>query len=595
MKQVTLGVYLMSGFSDMFYQNINRIYSESRKVIVKKYTAFLGGLNKPWSDLNTIEANEKDKLRDSVLFADFKLPSKYGEENNVSPWKIHLSIHPQDIGKAWDIIFPVLIEKGVDEFKVTRTVVAQPLLQALKKVDDNYLAKHKLSTQDMHQAVEDIERVYHGMQVTIYIPEGLEKTYNEFLNKIESKLLKNGVRPGIVDKSDRMIGFYSSVRNVGKSYTAHDKVSGYKARTDIDPFKPVQIEGKSKKNHLIGMDYPRHTEKAKNTLQQVVDAKHKYDMAILDRGELDQVYDVAQEYFTFWEEALKDVSAEALKQDPVEQFKEFKKWIDHGYKYVPSVRQNTGRKAKEAEDLLVKKSRNHSVQTFVKPLLVRHNATRLLNRNFIKTDILSTADKQVTEQIEAATSARTLSELSLHRKKSFKKLSSKSFKVPVVSSEDSQNRQYLPVTVPLLEQIPQAPVEPERIQTTETKDTTYGHLIHSFVGAGIGVVLGGGLSVFFLPLVWIIALVVTVGLIGGIAGFGFSQLYVCDKSTNQKTVADNDVLKGSYFSIPSVESSPPSSSIPRDLSLSNNHSKLFGPANPQGKKEENKSLTASLS
>lgn len=331
----------------MAYDQLNRIYPDSLIVGAGEHRAWVGGVNMPWAALNIKE--QSPQIIDSLLFASFQNDRDYKE----SPWKIHLSVHPDDIGKAWDIGYPLLLENDIPCFKATRIVIARTLFDAIHKLDDGQLKKLRLCHEDKERALQDILRIFNGMQITIYIEEGKEKQYNQLLAKLEPLFYQAGVRPGVVDKSDRTLGLYSSVRHVGATYTSYDQVSGYKSVQVKDLFKQLKPVLKNIGIDWNYVDYARHIVKAQITLQYVLDAKRQCDLGLTGKPELMQACGVALDYFSLWHSILKKIAHQSdLLPRNKELFLKFKYWIDEGKKLTPGIRENNAKKIKEAADII---------------------------------------------------------------------------------------------------------------------------------------------------------------------------------------------------------------------------------------------------
>lgn len=146
-----------------------------------------------------------------------------GVAEEQSPWKVHLSIKKEDVGKAWDLLAPFLIENGVPSFKVSNLTKLDKIIPEL---DGQQLAKAK--------------RVVEGSQITIYIPAGKEKEYNALISEIEKKLSENNIQPGISDVSDRKVGQFASVRAAG--VPMHSKYPYQNASDNYNPFKDRGLE-----------------------------------------------------------------------------------------------------------------------------------------------------------------------------------------------------------------------------------------------------------------------------------------------------------------------------------------------------------------
>lgn len=546
------------------YENLNQIYPDSIKVSVDEHEAYIGGVSKPWSDLNDmkISGNEMppQHIVDSVLFANFLSPVAKNMNYKESPWKIHLSIHPEDLGKAWNIVYPILLKVQVPNFKVSRLLISKILLQGMERTTDEFLLGHHLLKQDKVQAIQDILRVHHGMQITIYIPEEKEKEYNKLVEEIESSLLEAGIRPGIVDKSDRLIGFYSSVRHVGKNYTTHDKVSGYKSVLEKDPFKATKPRKNEMTIPLEGLDYPRHTIKARDTLQQVIDAKRTYDLGMIDKRELAQICDVAEEFFIRWHHFLKKASEKSLKGRELVNFQKFKQWIDYGYQLTPSIKGNKSKKIKEAEDLLLHSSKIDLLSNITRPPLQRKNGVRNLRVGFLSVN--SEPEFAETKPVELAVddTAKILRKLQWHRHNSFKSLSKKTLpnikETPQVTIEST--------TLPAPDILKQSdPVEgrgeeiSNNLLSSDVKKSSIS-IGGSLIGGLAGLLGGIALGIIFWPLFINIAVpfaVVLSGIvIGSVSGFLLSSW--CDNSDVQKEERIPLDNKTSTPEQPGIESGP---------------------------------------
>lgn len=218
----------------MKYEELNRNYLEGtdNKIQIGKYTMIgVGGQGV-----------------DKSAFAEF---SKGGNSVNTSGWKAHLSIHPDQLGKAWDIVSPILEESQCQQFKVCRSNAQMnklhdiessitELTQKLAQGNINQSEKESLefTKNKAEQGKQDLARLMRGMQITLYIPHGKEVEYNKILETIEQALQKEGINPGTVDKSDRQIGQYASIRHEGTSgYKSHDQVTSYNPDNVPDPFR----------------------------------------------------------------------------------------------------------------------------------------------------------------------------------------------------------------------------------------------------------------------------------------------------------------------------------------------------------------------
>src|SRR5207253_10811532 len=97
------------------------------------------------------------------------------------------------------------------------------------------------TTLEVRQGFADLGRMAQGMQITIYIREGGEKQAQELMKKVERAFRKASLIRGVIDKSDRPLGRYCSVRNDGSgvNYRSHDQVTGYNPTGAKDPFTNI--------------------------------------------------------------------------------------------------------------------------------------------------------------------------------------------------------------------------------------------------------------------------------------------------------------------------------------------------------------------
>ncbi len=397
----------------MSYSQLDKLYDKATLIVDSDYNTKIGGVYRPWDVFNHNEL----VIQDSVTFAN--VSSKYGASSQFieSPWKIHLSIQPEDLGKAWDIIYPILKAHQIPLFKTSRLSVSRILYIQMQKAAPGFLEQHNINSEEKKQSIQDIVRVFNGMQITIYIENGKEHEYNNILSEIEPLLYAAGINPGIIDKSDRAIGFYSSIRHVGKGYTSHDKVFGYKQVTERDPFYAIHPKLKDVRINWSTFDYSNHIIKAKVTLEQLVDAKRKYDLALITKREYHQSCDVASEYFKRWYELIKRtlVPSQLSTYNNLSLVK-FKKWINDGHRLIPALRKERLQNFKEAEDILHANDQ-YRAWDLSRPRIKRNQGQRnLLNLLSPRQTLVKTPSKS--EQVEnKSDTVIILKKLSEHRKK----------------------------------------------------------------------------------------------------------------------------------------------------------------------------------
>lgn len=548
--------------SPMRYEQLDQIYDKSVTIVDEGYSTRIGDVYRPW---NLFNANGTATIKDSVTFANVN--SKYGLSSKFieSPWKIHLSIQPDDLGKAWDIIYPILKSHHVPNFKTSRLAVSRILYTQMQEATPAFLEQNKTTVEEKNQSIQDIVRVFNGMQITIYIENGKEREYNDILAEIEPLLYAAGINPGIIDKSDRAIGIYSSIRHVGKGYTSHDKVAGYKAVVERDVFSAIHPKFKAVHFNWNTFDYTRHILKAKLTLEQVVDARRKYDMAYITKREFIQTCDVATEYFERWHQLIKRTPHRSeLSHTSDIALTKFRKWINEGYQLIPTLRKDNIKNFKEAEDIL-QSSRSYTTFDLPRQRIKRSAAHRNLFSLLPELHYLIKEQSAPEQKEEYTDTSVILKKLSEHRRKTFGNL--KSCSLPQIKSQplldeinaDAKNSHKL-----LTETIREAKITTEQGSSDSDRNQAlfyvtsekpiqgynslnvepgffevyFGRFMGGVSGAVIGLI-GGSLVSFILSpltlgLVWL-----TVPLLGGLIGAGSGYLLgnCLDNTTENKEQA----------------------------------------------------------
>lgn len=572
--------------TDISFATINQIYPEMTEIKVGEHTVRVGGLSSAWNVFN-----EKDevgacvlpkKIADSTSFAE--LTSSGFRPQKESPWKIHLSINHYDLGTAWNLIYPILLESKIPHFKVTRPAVSQVMLDAMNKADEAFLQRQQLGQKEREQALRDILRVFHGMQITIYIPAGQEQQYNKILARVEPLLYKAGIRPGIIDKSDRAIGLYSSVRHVGNSYTSHEKVAAYRTIGEMDPFAVIEPVLANVGISWGGLYYKGHLKKVRDLLQHIVDAERNYKQGMQTKKEFFLVCDVALEYFTRWQQLLAQVSPQELEELSVNNrlsFNKLKEKIHHGVKLIPQIKKNKVKKIREAEDILSSSRGMNTLAQVNLPLLQRGDGRRHFKQPYEETkkseqdeEELTTKSGTQTPAIRKTSSIVILKELFKHRKKTFKELPRKPsgsldtglppediVVEPKTEPEESttlvdpEGRIALQITTELdLEEIedrgeletPRVFAKPEIPQRSlNLYWTTGGGIIGALFGLAIG-------FIFALPMLAIIALVVAGGVTGVLIAGGASYFFAEKADSQVGTKSKEPPLLSSTDIMPST-------------------------------------------
>lgn len=90
-----------------------------------------------------------------------------------------------------------------------------------------------------NKLIKSHQRFSNGMQITIYLESGLEEQYQRMLEEVEVILLAAGIKPGVIDKSERRLGHFCSIRHQGDTYTLASAREGYNPDGVDDPFETL--------------------------------------------------------------------------------------------------------------------------------------------------------------------------------------------------------------------------------------------------------------------------------------------------------------------------------------------------------------------
>lgn len=314
------------GLKSPRYAELNQIYSEAHTSKFGKYSVVVGGAVGLWQGIVTDNKSVAEFLNKAEL------------EVEVSPWKIHVSVHPDDLAQAWDLIYPILEADSNFKFKVARLNVLADKREKLAHIDPA-----KITELERKQALEDGERMTHGMQITIYMPHGKEQSYQVMLQKIETTLYENGVRPGVTHQSDKSVGLYSSIRMDKRNGIAvsYDQVSIYKDVIESDVFESVEIDWqKAKSIDWSKIDFTRHQEKTAQILKAYEDIQAKYEVAsAAEKSQIKKEFSVLRsltiDYFARWHKALNHLNTE--NNEISADLKTFKAQIDENYHKFSSL------------------------------------------------------------------------------------------------------------------------------------------------------------------------------------------------------------------------------------------------------------------
>jgi hypothetical protein len=162
-------------------------------------------------------------------------------------WKAHLSIHPDDLDRSWSIIYPLLADEAWVNPISFKVINPGENLKELKELTNKLSQiKNQEATPDialevakLEREIKAVKRFSEGMQITLYIPPSQEQHHHSLLQKIETALIQQHIRPGEIHLGDRPIGQYTSVRHPGNTYTLGVDVSSYNPADVPDPFETL--------------------------------------------------------------------------------------------------------------------------------------------------------------------------------------------------------------------------------------------------------------------------------------------------------------------------------------------------------------------
>jgi len=200
-----------------YYDDISQIYTTRSEMVfpvevgnaTESYRLVIGGAQEVWESIG---------VQDDMTFAEFiHLENGFTDESH---WKAHLSIHPGDLARAWDLLYPVLAAESKYKFKVARQAIAN---EKQSKIDAANIPQAW-----KNEALIDQQRVSNGMQVTVYMPQGDEQRFKHLLEHCEELLQENNIRPGVIHMSDLALGNFVSIRQESRYDAKYGLYRGYK-------------------------------------------------------------------------------------------------------------------------------------------------------------------------------------------------------------------------------------------------------------------------------------------------------------------------------------------------------------------------------
>lgn len=198
---------------------------------------------------------------DITQFAELMLVKAGKRQSITSSWKSHISVHPHDLEKAWNLVMPILVEHGIEHCKVSRLGALERLVHFAHEENDGT----EMAARRLDEAAGLTERVVRGMQITVYLSDKPELThqqnkaieasetpdaervvqnrhhYKKIFTEIEKTLISHNIRPGRMDPdTDVVMDSYSSCRyhgNYDKKYDS-DRIQNPNPENMTLPYKP---------------------------------------------------------------------------------------------------------------------------------------------------------------------------------------------------------------------------------------------------------------------------------------------------------------------------------------------------------------------
>jgi hypothetical protein len=141
---------------------------------------------------------------------------------HISPdWKFHVSVIPEDIPRAWNLVSKIFLElRCKTGMKVTYLKENQGTAKGREITIYIYKYVEEYSTKS------EIAKDY----FLNYSDEHSEEFWYAFFRKIEEVLSENNIKPNGLAKGDKKLGKYVSIRN-----EAYIKIYGPKGDEDVYP------------------------------------------------------------------------------------------------------------------------------------------------------------------------------------------------------------------------------------------------------------------------------------------------------------------------------------------------------------------------
>lgn len=299
------------------------------------------------------------EVKDKESFVQFIPKIRDNEGDAKSPFKIHISIHPDDMAKAWEILFPELMKPPTLHFKVARLETIHQVRTKLLDNEANLGERTRNINEYIKQTVADLGRLEDGMQITIYPSKNNIKQLQKRLVLFENLLAEKGIRPGIVHDSDKQLGLYCSTRQemrfnpetkVFEDYLSYEKAPLYKDPQEKDLFSSMKLPASLASIPWSQCDFQMLLEQAKLRVDKCRRLYEEYqrlspkklietinpDDLKKSKHTAELAYDVMRENFARWREIIKSMSAEEYSEASKNTFfRKFERRVNHEWEEKP--------------------------------------------------------------------------------------------------------------------------------------------------------------------------------------------------------------------------------------------------------------------
>lgn len=175
--------------------------------------------------------------------------------------KVHLSVHPDDVGKAYDVLAPILNRPDCPIHRWKVVDINEARIEIIKLTDQLNTETDPAKRQELNRKLNDAERLHEGAHFTLYAMPGQDgPEVAAVLREMEDALQQAGIRTSDRPESDEPLPNmqYSSFRIGSRTYQPGEEgyevalrsmgpsgVRGEPATKRVDPFDPDYAQFKA--------------------------------------------------------------------------------------------------------------------------------------------------------------------------------------------------------------------------------------------------------------------------------------------------------------------------------------------------------------